>query len=52
MESDGYIVVGDNNAIASGQHRILGGLLGNNPVPKEAMTRLAVPLPVQPWVIG
>jgi hypothetical protein len=47
--TDGYIVIGENNAVASGQHRILGGLMGNNPVPEEAITRLAVPLPTQPW---
>ena len=23
--------------------------MGNNPVPEEAITRLAVPLPTQPW---
>lgn len=49
MRADEYIVVGENGAIASGQHRILGGLMGNNPVPEEAMTRIWVPLPVQPW---
>jgi len=49
MEADGYIVVGENNAIASGQHRILGGLMGNNPAPEEAITRLTVLLPTQLW---
>ncbi len=45
----GYIIVGENNVIAAGQHRILGGLMGNNPVPEAAITRLAIPLPLQPW---
>jgi len=49
MSDDEYIVIGENNAAASGQHRILGGLAGNNPVPEEAMTRLCVLLPTQPW---
>ncbi len=49
MDDDEYIVVGENNAVASGQHRILGGLMGNNPVPEEAITRLPIPLPTQPW---
>ena len=49
MEFDGYIVVGENDAVASGQHRILGGLMGNNPVPEEAISRLSISLPTQPW---
>lgn len=49
MTTDGYIIVGANDAIAAGQHRILGGLMGNNPVPEEAITRLTIPLPTQPW---
>src|SRR5690242_1958200 len=32
----GYIVLGANGAIASGQHRILGGLMGGNPVPESS----------------
>lgn len=47
---DEFIILGANNAIASGQHRILGGLMGSNSVPEEAMTRLTIPLPTQPWV--
>ena len=47
---DGNIVVGENNAVASGQHRILGGFMGNNPVPEASVSRLNVPLPTQPWV--
>lgn len=47
--ADEYIVVGENNAVAFGQHRILGGLMGNNPVPEEAITRLMIPLPMQLW---
>lgn len=46
---DEFIILGESNAIASGQHRILGGLMGNNPVPEEASTRLKIPLPKQPW---
>lgn len=49
MTADGYIIVGANDAIAAGQHRILGGLMGNNPVPEEVMTRLTTPLLMQPW---
>lgn len=49
MGADECIIVGENNAVASGQHRILGGLAGNNPVPDEAITRLSVPLPTQSW---
>ncbi len=51
ISADGYIVVGENNAVASGQHRLLGGLMGHNPVPEEAMTRLLIPLPTQPWTV-
>jgi hypothetical protein len=36
-------------AIASGQHRILGGLMGGNPVPAYSISTLTCPLPTQPW---
>lgn len=49
MGSDEYIIVGENNAIASGQHRILGGLMGGNSVPEAATSRIGAPLPTQPW---
>ena len=49
MGSDEYIIVGENNAIASGQHRILGGLVGGNSVPEAATSRIGAPLPTQPW---
>ena len=49
IASDEFIVLGENNAIASGQHRILGGLMGDNPVPEEAIARIRVPLPTQLW---
>jgi len=44
----GFIIVGMNGAIASGQHRILGGLMGDHPVPEEAISRIGS-LPIQPW---
>jgi len=47
----GYIILGANGAIASGQHRILGGLLGGNPVPETSCSFLSVGLPTQPWRI-
>ncbi len=47
---DENIIVGENNAVAPGQHRILGGLMGNNPVPEVSISRLGAPLPTQPWV--
>jgi hypothetical protein len=46
---DEFIILGENKAIASGLHRILGGLIGDNPVPEEALTHIRVPLPTQPW---
>jgi hypothetical protein len=45
----GFIIVGSNLAIASGQHRVLGGLVGGNPVPPHSISLLTCPLPVQPW---
>ena len=45
----GYIIVGSNLAIASGQHRILGGLAGGHPVPDCSISFLTCPLPIQPW---
>jgi hypothetical protein len=45
----GFIIVGSNLAIASGQHRILGGLMGGNPVPAHSVSMLTCPLPTQPW---
>ena len=45
----GYIIVGSNLAIASGQHRILGGLMGGNPVPERSISFLNCPLPTQAW---
>ena len=45
----GYIILGSNLAIASGQHRILGGLLGGNPVLIHTISMLTCPLPTQPW---
>ena len=45
----GYIILSSNLAIASGQHRILGGLLGGNPVPIQSISMLTCPLPTQPW---
>jgi len=45
----GYIILGSNKAIASGQHRILGGLMGGNPVPGHSISTLTCPLPTQPW---
>lgn len=44
----GFIIVGSNGAIASGQHRILGGLMGDNPVPEESITRIGA-IPARPW---
>lgn len=44
-----YIILGANGAIASGQHRILGGLMGGNPPPAASCTVLSVGLPTQPW---
>ncbi len=46
----GYIIIGNNGAIASGQHRILGGLMGDKPVPAEACSVLPVALPTQEWI--
>jgi hypothetical protein len=45
----GFIIVGSNLAIASGQHRILGGLMGGNPVPPGSISLLTCSLPTQPW---
>ena len=45
----GYIIVSSNLAIASGQHRILAGLLAGNPVPRSSMSFLTVSLKTQPW---
>lgn len=49
MSGCGYIILGRNRAIASGQHRILGGLMGDNPVPDESVSYLSCDIPVQPW---
>lgn len=49
MSGCGYIILGSNLAIASGQHRILGGLMGDNPVPEESISFLSCSLPTQPW---
>src|ERR1700710_2020164 len=49
MSGCGYIILGANLAIASGQHRILGGLMGNNPVPRESVSFLSCAIPIQPW---
>jgi hypothetical protein len=49
MSGCGYIIVGANLAIASGQHRIIGGLMGNNPVPRASISFLSCALPIQPW---
>jgi hypothetical protein len=49
MSGCGYIILGANRAIASGQHRILGGLMGNHPVPEESISYLSCEIPVQPW---
>jgi len=45
----GYIIVAANLAIASGQHRILAGLVARNPVPQHSVSKLTCPLPTQPW---
>ncbi|HLJ56002.1 MAG TPA: hypothetical protein VKT77_13265 [Chthonomonadaceae bacterium] len=45
----GFIIVASNRAIASGQHRILAGLVAGKPVPAASISRLTCPLPVQPW---
>ncbi len=44
-----YIVVARNGAVCSGQHRILGGLVGGNPVPAASIERLDIDVEVQPW---
>lgn len=49
LDGCGFIIIGSNLAIASGQHRILGGLMGDNPVPKGSISMLTCPLPTQPW---
>ena len=45
----GYIIISSNLAIASGQHRILAGLLAGNPVPWTSMSILTISLRTQPW---
>ena len=45
----GYIIIASNRAIASGQHRILGGLMGGNPVPEHSISMLSCPLPTRAW---
>src|SRR5579859_8033380 len=47
MSGCGYIILGANKAIASGQHRILGGLMGNKPVPEESISYLSCAIPIQ-----
>lgn len=49
QSGEGYIIVGKNKAVASGQHRILGGLAGRNPVPNDAIDEMSIDLPTQPW---
>lgn len=49
LSGSGYIIIGSNKAIASGQHRILGGLMGGNPVPMHSISVLTCPIPTQPW---
>ena len=49
LDGCAYIIVGMNMAIASGQHRILGGLLGGNPVPRQSISMLSCSLPTQQW---
>lgn len=41
---DGY------RAVHSGQHRILGGLMGDNPVPETSLTPLTVFDPTRGWL--
>jgi hypothetical protein len=45
----GDIIVAANGAICSGQHRILGGLMGDNPVPETSISRLTVEVPKREW---
>ncbi len=49
LSGSGYIIVASNMAIASGQHRILAGLIGGNPVPSHSMSMLTCSLATQPW---
>ncbi len=49
FSSCGYIIVAANLAIASGQHRILAGLVARNPVPSHSVSKLTCSLPTQPW---
>ena len=48
------ILVGEGpdgtTAIFAGQHRILGGLLGGNPVPESSLNRMRVSDRTQPWL--
>ena len=49
MSGSGYIIVSQNLAIASGQHRILAGLVAGKPVPLHSMSMLTCSIPTQPW---
>lgn len=51
-DTDAIIIgpaIGGGYAIHSGQHRILGGFLGGNPVPAEAMTWINADDYAKPW---
>ena|SRR5579871_5263984 len=45
----GDIIVSNNGAICSGQHRILGGLMGGKPVPDESISYLPGYIPTRSW---
>jgi hypothetical protein len=45
----GDIIVSINGAICSGQHRILGGLMGDNPVPETSISRMPIHIDTQAW---
>ena len=43
------IIVGEDGTIIAGQHRILGGLMSGNPVPRGSISWLPGEYPSRPW---
>lgn len=44
-----YIIVARNGAVVAGQHRILGGLMGGNPVPRRSVNLMNMELTCREW---